>query len=65
MSPIRLAIFMRQALFFTESFGCSAWLNVWDPQINIPSSPGDDHSISQFWLQYNQVPQLVQSLRQD
>jgi hypothetical protein len=47
---------------WTESFGCSAWLNVWDPKINIPSSPGDDHSISQFWLQYNQAPQLLQSL---
>jgi hypothetical protein len=46
----------------TRSYGCSAWLNVWDPQINIPSSPGDDHSISQFWLQYAAPTQLLQSL---
>jgi len=32
------------------SYGCEAWHNVWDPQVNIPSSPGDDHSISQTWL---------------
>jgi hypothetical protein len=37
-------------------FGCEAWLNVWDPQIDIPSSPGDDHSISQTWLQNYDTP---------
>ena len=42
------------------TYGCSAWLNVWDPQIS--TSAGKDHSISQFWLQYNQAPQLLQSL---
>jgi hypothetical protein len=41
----------------TNVFGCEAWLNVWDPQINIPSSPGDDHSISQTWLQNYQAAQ--------
>ena len=40
------------------NYGCEAWYNVWDPQINIPSSPGDDHSISQTWLQNYDKPQL-------
>jgi len=35
------------------SYGCEAFLNVWDPQIDIPSAPGDDHSISQTWLTNN------------
>jgi hypothetical protein len=34
-----------------DNFGCEGWLNVWDPAIGLPSSPGDDHSISQTWLQ--------------
>jgi hypothetical protein len=42
-------------------YGCEARLNVWDPRIDIPSSPGDDHSISQTWLQNYQTPQ-VQSI---
>jgi Neprosin len=60
--PNPAGYFHATSALFTTTFGCSAWLNVWDPKINIPSSPGDDHSISQFWLQYNQSPQLVQSL---
>jgi hypothetical protein len=39
-------------------YGCDAWLNVWDPQVALPSSPGDDHSISQTWLQNYDKPQL-------
>jgi hypothetical protein len=60
--PNPAGYFHATSALWTTSYGCSAWLNVWDPKINIPSSPGDDHSISQFWLQYNQAPQLVQSL---
>jgi hypothetical protein len=43
------------------NYGCEAWYNVWDPQVDIPSSPGDDHSISQTWLQNYDKPQ-AQSL---
>jgi hypothetical protein len=39
-------------------YGTDAWLNLWDPRVDIPSSPGDDHSISQLWLQNYQKPQL-------
>jgi hypothetical protein len=39
-------------------YGSDAWLNLWDPMVDIPSSPGDDHSISQLWLQNYQKPQL-------
>ena len=39
-------------------YGCDAWLNLWDPAIDIPSSPGDDHSISQTWLQNYQKYEL-------
>jgi hypothetical protein len=39
-------------------YGADAWLNLWDPAVDIPSSPGDDHSISQLWLQNYQKPQL-------
>ena len=45
----------------SQNLGCDAWYNVWDPQIDIPSSPGDDHSISQTWLQNYQKP-LAQSI---
>lgn len=38
------------------NYGCDAWYNVWDPRVDIPSSPGDDHSISQTWIQNYQVP---------
>jgi hypothetical protein len=38
------------------NYGCEAWYNVWDPQVDIPSSPGDDHSISQTWLQNYDKP---------
>lgn len=41
-----------------QVYGCDAWLNVWDPQVDIPSSPGDDHSISQTWLLNYQKPKL-------
>jgi hypothetical protein len=34
-----------------RAYGADAWLNVWDPQVDVPASPGDDHSISQVWLQ--------------
>jgi hypothetical protein len=60
--PNPAGYFHATSAIFTTTYGCSAWLNVWDPQINIPSSPGDDHSISQFWLQYNVPSQLLQSL---
>jgi hypothetical protein len=43
------------------NLGCEAWYNVWDPKVDIPSSPGDDHSISQTWLQNYDKP-LLQSL---
>jgi hypothetical protein len=43
---------------WSNVLGCDAWLNVWDPKVNAPSSPGDDHSISQTWLQNYQKPQL-------
>jgi hypothetical protein len=42
----------------SQIYGCDAWLNIWCPEINIPSSPGDDHSISQLWLQNYQKPEL-------
>ena len=42
-------------------YGCDAWLNVWGPEINVPSSPGDDHSISQTWL-VNTQKGLLQTL---
>ncbi|MBV9328232.1 MAG: neprosin family prolyl endopeptidase [Chloroflexi bacterium] len=45
----------------TTLYGCDAWLNVWDPAVDIPSSPGDDHSISQTWLQNYSKPK-TQSL---
>ncbi|CAH2945226.1 MAG: hypothetical protein CPDRYMAC_6800 [uncultured Paraburkholderia sp.] len=44
-----------------NNYGCDAWLNVWDPVVDTPSSPGDDHSISQTWLQNYQTPH-VQSI---
>ncbi len=43
------------------SLGCEARLNVWDPRVGIPSTAGDDHSISQTWLQNYAKPQ-VQSI---
>jgi hypothetical protein len=60
--PNPAGYFHATSALFTATYGCSAWLNVWRPKINIPSAPGDDHSISQFWLQYNVPPQLLQSL---
>jgi hypothetical protein len=41
----------------TTIYGTEAWLNLWDPAVDIPSSPGDDHSISQLWLQNYQETQ--------
>ena len=40
-----------------QAYGCDARLGMWDPKIDLPSSPGDDHSISQTWLQNYQTPQ--------
>ena len=42
----------------TIAYGADAWLNLWDPVVDVPSSPGDDHSISQLWLQNYDKPQL-------
>jgi hypothetical protein len=43
----------------TNIYGCDAWLNVWDPAIDVPAAPGgDDHSISQTWLQNYQKVEL-------
>jgi hypothetical protein len=42
-------------------YGCDGFLNVWDPSINNPAGPGDDHSIMQTWLQNYDKPQ-TQSL---
>jgi Neprosin len=39
-------------------YGTDGRLNLWDPIVDIPSSPGDDHSISQLWLQNYQTPQV-------
>jgi hypothetical protein len=39
-------------------YGCDFFLNVWDPAIDLPSAPGDDHSILQVWLQNYDKPQL-------
>ncbi|MGH9404463.1 MAG: neprosin family prolyl endopeptidase [Terriglobia bacterium] len=39
-------------------YGCDFVLNVWDPAINSPAGPGDDHSILQTWLQNYDKPQL-------
>jgi hypothetical protein len=39
-------------------YGGDARLSIWDPKIDIPSSPGDDHSISQTWLQNYQTGQI-------
>ncbi len=32
-------------------YGADGILSVWAPSIDLPSAPGDDHSIVQFWLQ--------------
>ena len=39
-------------------YGWEGNLNVWDPSINNPAGPGDDHSILQVWLQNYDKPQL-------
>lgn len=39
-------------------YGWDGNLNVWDPSINNPAGPGDDHSILQVWLQNYDKPQL-------
>jgi len=46
---------------WVTAYGADGWLNVWDPEIDVPASPGDDHSISQVWLQNYQTP-VLQSL---
>jgi hypothetical protein len=40
---------------WVTAYGCQVWLNCWDPVVDIPTSPGDDHSISQTWLQNYQA----------
>jgi hypothetical protein len=43
------------------AYGCDFVLNVWDPKIDLPSAPGDDHSILQTWLQcYNPKFQSIE-----
>jgi hypothetical protein len=42
----------------TKLYGCDGFLNVWDPSIDNPAGPGDDHSILQTWLQNYDKPQL-------
>jgi len=42
----------------TKAYGCDFFLNVWDPSINNPAGPGDDHSILQTWLQNYDKPEL-------
>jgi hypothetical protein len=43
------------------AFGCDFIANVWDPKIDLPSAPGDDHSILQTWLQcYNPKFQSIE-----
>ena len=39
-----------------KAYGCDFFLNVWDPSINNPVGPGDDHSILQTWLQNYDKP---------
>jgi hypothetical protein len=39
-------------------YGWDGRINVWDPKVDIPSSPGDDHSILQVWLQNYDKPHL-------
>ena len=41
----------------TKLYGCDGFLNVWDPKIDTPLGPGDDHSIMQTWLQNYDKPQ--------
>ncbi|MGO8816916.1 MAG: neprosin family prolyl endopeptidase [Terriglobia bacterium] len=41
-----------------KAYGADGFLSVWDPKIDLPSAPGDDHSILQFWLQNYDKPQL-------
>ena len=42
----------------SKAYGCDFFLNVWDPSINNPAGPGDDHSILQTWLQNYDKPEL-------
>ncbi len=42
-------------------FGCDGFFSVWDPAINDPAGPGDDHSILQIWLQnYDKQTQSIE-----
>jgi Neprosin len=45
----------------TTLYGCDGFLSVWDPVINDPPGPGDDHSLLQTWLQNYDKP-LLQSI---
>jgi neprosin-like protein len=43
------------------AFGCDGFFSVWDPAVNDPAGPGDDHSILQIWLQnYSQKTQSIE-----
>ena len=39
-----------------KAYGADGFLSVWGPKIDLPSAPGDDHSILQFWLQNYDKP---------
>lgn len=44
-----------------KCYGCDGFFSVWDPAINNPAGPGDDHSILQIWLQnYNKQTQSIE-----
>jgi hypothetical protein len=42
----------------TKLYGCDGFLSVWDPAIDDPAGPGDDHSIMQTWLQNYDKPEV-------
>ena len=46
-----------------DCYGCQGWLNVWEPQVNLPHGSGLDHSITQTWLLNYQalLPQSVEA----
>ncbi len=51
LDPTPAGYFHATSYQWATTYGCDAWLNVWDPKVDLPSSPGDDHSVSQTWLQ--------------
>jgi hypothetical protein len=44
------------------TYGCDFFMNVWDPVIDNPQPPGDDHSILQTWLLNTGSNRLLQSV---